>query len=183
VELRGPDFDWLDGSLIGVPSLVRIGGIDKPTLVASLRAQGVLLNRAAELLFDDIRFVPLVEPRAVEVICFSVAALGFSTSATYRQLITRASDLGFVECPLELAAHLRLQFLRQPEVPSPPSSGSAPIGSLTVTSEPLDDSEATPKGFYLRRFGGSLWLRGYWAPATHHWDAEDKLVFARDRMS
>jgi len=182
VELRGPDVDWLRVNPIGVPSVVHIDGADKLTLLASLRTQGVLLNRAAELLFDDSRFVPLAQPRSVEVIRFSVAALGLSNGATYRQLIARAFDLGFVECPLELAAHLRLQFLKQPEVPSAPSSGCAPAGSITVTSEPLDDSETTPKGFYLRRFDDALWLRGYWAPVSHHWAPEDELLFARAQI-
>jgi hypothetical protein len=179
VALSGPDVHWRNGKLIGVPCVVRIGGADRRSLRESLRTHGVLLNHAAELLFDDRRFTPLGEPRALEIMCFSVAALGFSASATYDQLVTRAAELGFGESPLELAAHLRLQFHCQLEVPSPPSRSRAPAGSLTVASRALDDSEETPKGFYLRRQDEALWLRGYWAPASHLWDAGDVVVFSR----
>jgi hypothetical protein len=170
---------WSNGKLIGVPCVVRIGGTDKRTLRESLRTHGALLNRAAEVLFDDSRFMPLAEPRAVEVTCLSGAALGFTESATYSQLVTRAAELGFGESPLELAAHLRLQFNCQLEVLSQPSCNRAPAGSLTVASRPLDDSDETPKGFYLRRQDEALWLRGYWAPPSHLWDPGDVLVFSR----
>jgi hypothetical protein len=48
-----------------------------------------------------------------------------------------------------------------------------------VASRPLDESEETPKGFYLRRNDGVLWLRGYWSHAGHLWSPEDLLVFSR----
>jgi hypothetical protein len=55
----------------------------------------------------------------------------------------------------------------------------APPGAITVASSPLDDSDETPKGFYLRRADGVLWLRRYWSSSGHIWSPEDVLVFAR----
>ena len=51
------------------------------------------------------------------------------------------------------------------EVPDPP---------------PLDDTDETPKGFYLRRIDGVPWLRGYWSWPGHLWSPEDRRLFARD---
>ena len=111
----------------------------------------------------------------------SVAELGFADGATYGQLTVRALDFGLVECPLELGPHLRTQFLNQPESGdgSPLTHGRAPAGSITVASPPLDESDDTPKGFYLRRVDGVLWLRGYWSWDGHIWGPTDLLLFAR----
>ena len=92
-----------------------------------------------------------------------------------------ALESALVECPLELGPHLRMQYLDQPEGGdgSPLTHGRAPAGSITVASFPLDESDETPKGFYLRRVDGVLWLRGYWSWAGHVWGPTDLLLFAR----
>jgi hypothetical protein len=61
----------------------------------------------------------------------------------------------------------------------PLTHGRAPPGSITVASSPLDDSDETPKGFYLRRVDGVSWLRGYWSRPGHIWSPRDVLVFSR----
>jgi hypothetical protein len=164
-----------------VPSSVRIGGVSKRDLLLALREHDVQLNRAAEALFEDRRFVPLGRARMVEVMALSVADLGFGEGAPYARLTARALASGFVECPLELGPHLRLQLLDQAEGSSgaPATDHRAPPGSITVASVPLDGSEATPKGFYLRRVDGVLWLRGYWSHPDHVWRPEDVLAYAR----
>jgi hypothetical protein len=164
------------------PTEVRIGGMDRRQLVEALRAHKVQFNQAAEALFEDRRFTPLGERMVVEISLLSVGALGFPDGATYEQFTRRAFESGLSECPLELGPHLRLQFLDQPE--GPPGfpvtqHGRAPPGSITVASSPLDDLDETPKGFYLRRVEGVLWLRGYWSWPGHIWNPEDVLVFSR----
>ena len=164
-----------------IPSTVRIGGIDKPSLLRSLRLHGVQLNHAADALFEHPDFTILDQPQTVDIAYLSVAALGFSEGATYRQITARAMEAGFAECPLELGPHLRIQFRDQLEAPAstPAAVPGAPPGSITIASSPLDDAELTPKGFYLRRLGDVLWLRGYWSPADHVWAAANVLVFSR----
>ena len=153
----------------------------KLELMEALRAHHVQLNQAAEILFEDGRFVPMREGMVIEIAFVSVGDLGFQDGATYEQLNKRAREIGLAESPLDLGPHLRLQFLHQPEVPggSLASQHRAPPGSITVASAPLDESEETPKGFYLRRVDGALWLRGYRAPAEHVWSPEDVFVFSR----
>lgn len=97
------------------------------------------------------------------------------------QVFDRAAERGFVLCPLELAAHLRLQFTDQPEgfLGHPPSTNRAPPGALTIAAHPLVADDGVPMGFYLRRIRGVLWLRGYRSPAEHVWSASDRFVFCR----
>jgi len=164
------------------PKYVRVGGMTKSELVGALREHNVRLNPAADALFKDDRFTTLAGEFAIEIVCMSVAELGFPEGAAYDQLVARARDRGLGECPLELGPHLRLQFWNQPEgsVGFPATEHRAPPGSITVASSPLDKLDETPKGFYLRRINGVLWLRGYWSSADTGWRAEDVLAFARD---
>lgn len=164
-----------------IPNAVRVGGMSKPELLQALRAHNVQLNQAAETLFEDRRFKWLGQEQLIEIAHVSVADLGFGEGATYAQLTARALEMGLVECPLELGPYLRIQFLHQPEGAAgmPATQHRAPPGSITVASSPLDDADETPKGFYLRRIDGVLWLRGYRSWPGHIFRPEDVFVFAR----
>lgn len=108
-----------------------------------------------------------------------VAALGLAQGATIATLYDAAKRVGLAPGPLDLAAHLRLQFVDQVEAPAADPNGPrrAPPGSITVASVWTRDDEDLPKGFYLRCFEGALWLRGYRADAEHVWDPDDRFVF------
>jgi hypothetical protein len=166
-----------------LPTSVHIGAMDKRELLRTLRERGVQFNRSAEVLFEDPRFTTLSERKTIEIAAVCVGALGFEGGATYEQLTARALQSGLLECPLELGPRLRLPFLHQPE--SPPGFpvtrklGSAPPNSVTVASIPLDDRDETPKGFYLRKVDGVLWLRGYRSWPGHVWSPDDTFVFSR----
>jgi hypothetical protein len=166
-----------------IPREVRCGGVEKPELLQRLRECGVQLNRAAELLFEDDRFRPLGHSQVVEIAVRSVLELGFRQGAMYGQLTARALESGLVECPLELGPHLRMQYRDQPEgaAGQPATQHRAPSGAITIASPALDEQEDTPKGFYLRRIDGVLWLRGYWSWPGHVWSPDDLLVFVAAR--
>jgi len=162
------------------PETVTIGGVSKPQLLRMLREKGIRFNRAADVLFDDGRFETSEHARVVEIATVTVADLGFADGATYAELVSRANESHLAECPIELGPHLRLLFMDQPEVASEVvTQGQAPPGSITIASSPLDDTDETPKGFYLRRIDGILWLRGYWSWPGHRWNAGDRFVFSR----
>lgn len=169
----------------GLPSAVHIGGMSKPEMLHALHERGVQLNRAAEALFADRRFETSGQQHVIEIEARSVAELGFSEGATHGQLVARALESELIECPLELGPWLRLQFLEQPDMADgmPLAYGRAPPGSMTVLSPPLDETDETPKGFYLRRVNGVLWLRGYWSCSGHTCSPEDILVFSKGKFS
>ena len=163
--------------------IVSYGGASKEALLHRLRDSGVKLNELALSLFADARFTTSPMPAEVQVLEASVASLGFPAGATFERLVESAAAAGLGLCPLELASHLRLALLDQPEGAAghPPTQGCAPHGAITVASAPLDSSEETPKGFYLRRIEGTLWLRGYRSWSGHLWNPGDVLAFIKSR--
>jgi hypothetical protein len=164
-----------------MPNSVSIGGMSKPALLARLREHSVQLNDAAEALFEDRRFTTVGRQRVVEIAVLSVAEFGFDEGATYGEIVAAALESGWIECPLELGPHLRMQFLDQPDGAegTPFTGGRAPPGSIVVASSPLDDSDEVPKGFYLRCVDNVLWLRGYWSSPRHILSPGDVLVFSK----
>jgi|KBSMisStaDraftv2_1062788.scaffolds.fasta_scaffold13140_10 hypothetical protein len=166
----------------GFPTrVVRIGGVPRAELLSRLQGAGVLLNDAARALFADARFTTSAVSALVETVQVSVAALGFPSGATFAKVVERAVTNGLLLCPLELGPHLRLQLTEQPEgsLGQPASKNCAPPGSVTVASAPLAEDDQVPKGFYLRRIEGDLWLRGYQSWPGHHWSPQDVFVFVR----
>jgi len=161
--------------------MARIGGVPKEELLSRLQGAGVLLNDAAQALFADARFTTSSVSSLVETVQVSVAALGFPDGATFAMVVERAATNGLLLCPLELGPHLRLQFTDQPEgsLGQPASKHCAPPGSLTLASAAVAEDDETPKGFYLRRIEGDLWLRGYQSWQGHNWSPQDVFVFVR----
>jgi hypothetical protein len=167
---------------VGPPHrLVRIGGVSKEDLLLRLQRAGVRLNDAASALFSDTRFTTSAASSVLEVVELGLADLGFPDGARFAAILERAQSHGLIPCPLELGPHLRLQYTDQPEgsLGYPPTQFRAPPGSVTVASLPLDDLHETPKGFYLRRINGELWLRGFRSDAGHVYAPEDVFAFVR----
>lgn len=164
---------------------VEVGGSTKSQLLRKLREQSIHMNRSALRLFRDDRFTTSTARHVLDTVELTVRALGFVRGATASQMFAKARRLGLELCPLELGPHLRLAYRDQPEgsFGAPLRQHKAPVGSLTIASEPLDENLSTPKGFYLRRIDGVLWLRGYTADAAHVWSPEDHLVFSLSSRS
>jgi hypothetical protein len=80
--------------------------------------------------------------------------------------VKRASVLGLKPCPLYLAAFLRLEYLDQPAGPY-----------LKIISEPPEKDETYPRGFYIRNFENTLWLRGYRADDFSEWSMPSEFIF------
>ena len=164
-----------------VARTVRVGGMIKRELLAELQRNDIQLNEYARTLFAHSEFATSPTTASIATVELAVANLGYAQGATIGQLHVRAAELGLMLCPLELGPHLRLQFLDQPEghLGYPASKHRAPHGSITVASRQLADDHETPKGFYLRRIEGVLWLRGYRSASDELWSPEDRLVFCR----
>jgi hypothetical protein len=173
---------FLDDADCGfVSKLVVVGGTSKPQLLAQLAEAGVQLNEAAQRLFASEEFVTSTARQTVTTVELAVRQLGFPHGATLREMRGKAITIGLCPPPLELGPHLRLQFLDQPEGHwgHGVTRHQAPPGSITIVSTPLSADDTFPKGFYLRRVQGVLWLRGYQCSAEHLWNPDDRLVFCR----
>jgi hypothetical protein len=160
---------------------ITIGGVPAAALRARLQDAGVRCNALAEQMLADPRFPTAADPFPIALVAVAVADLGFPDGAILAHIRKAAAARGFVLCPLETAPHLRLAYLEQPEsaVVAAAVRHRAPPGSLTVVSPSLGEGEEAPRGFYLSRIAGEVWLRGYVAPDEHAWSPEDRIVFRR----
>jgi hypothetical protein len=155
---------------------VEFGGLRKAELLAKLKNSSILLNEYANILLSSNLFITSKTRQIVSVIEISINDLGFSDGANLAEVRNRARELGLLECPIELGPYFRLQYLDQVE-DKEISKNKAPKGSVTIISKPLLDSDDFPKGFYLRRINGKLWLRGYKCDMEYKWEPFDMLAF------
>lgn len=163
---------------------IRVGGASKGELRRRFELRGIRLNEAGEELFANPAFTTSAESYLLECVEVTVSDLDHPAGAPMAAVLRSAGNLGLMLCPIEAGPHYRLQYLDQPEgfLGHPPSQHRAPPGSLTIVSPALSPSHTTPKGFYLRKISGELWLRGYRSGSEHVWDLEDRLVFCRPRI-
>lgn len=161
---------------------IKVGGLTKSQLLQKLQQHSILLNKFGEKLFADDKFTVSDNIYSVRAVELKVRDLGFLEGATIPQLFKKANQVGLKLCPLELGPHLRLEYLDQPEGHSgnPSWKHRAPYGSVTIASEILSEDVDFPKGFYLRRIGGVLWLRGYIADHLHVMGPDDHFVFCQN---
>jgi hypothetical protein len=168
------------GSAADAFKAVRIGGLTKGELLSALEGAGVRINELGRELFAHPGFTTSPGRVTIWIEELSVADLGLADGARIDLILRCAAQRGLAPCPLELGPHLRLQDRDQPEgaTGQPPWTHRAPPGSVTVVSPPLAEEDDAPKGFYLRRIDGALWLRGYRSGPDHVWSPEDRLVFS-----
>lgn len=155
---------------------VAFGGFDKNALLEKLNNADIKLNENADIIFSSALFSTSTSRKTASVVELTVNELGFQDGANLEEIKVRASELGLLECPMELAAYFRLQYVDQIEEVEI-GKNKAPSGSVTVLSKPLVDSDDFPKGFYLRRIDGSLWLRGYKCDREYRWEPTDVFAF------
>jgi hypothetical protein len=160
---------------------IEVGGLTKSQLIQKLQKYSILMNEYGEKLIADNKFTSSDAKYNLHTIELTVGNLGFSDGATTAQIFKKASELGLELCPLELGPYLRLEYLDQPEGYSgkPLQRNQAPSGSITIASEKLSEEDDFPKGFYLRRINGVLWLRGYNADDLHVWNPNDHFIFCQ----
>jgi hypothetical protein len=158
-----------------------MGGLTKSELIQELQRNAISMNESAETLFASEHFTISETRYALTIFELTIRDLGFPQGATIVELYARAEALGLGLCPLELGPHLRLQYLDQPEGywGQPVRQHQAPSGSITIASEKLSDDENFPKGLYLRRIQGQLWLRGYRSGPGHVWEPDDHFIFCQ----
>jgi hypothetical protein len=164
---------------------VEVGGLTKSQLIQKLQQYSIMMNDYGERLLADDKFTTSDIKYSLRTVELTVGDLGFPDGATTDQIFKRASELGLELCPLELGPHIRLEYLDQPEGYSgnPLLQHQAPSGSITIASEIVTEDDDFPKGFYLRRINGVLWLRGYRADHLHVWNPNDHFIFCQTKKT
>jgi hypothetical protein len=156
---------------------LQVGWLSRQELRVALDELGVLLNASAEVLLDNAIF-DQQRLESFHVVQCTVGQLGITSDATLSSIFSRARDAGLSLCPNITGPYLRLAMAGQASASdSVMSNGSAPSGSITIASAPLDDDDVLPKGFYLRAVNGAFWLRGYRATEKHIWSSHDCFAF------
>ncbi|RLL48417.1 helicase [Oceanobacillus piezotolerans] len=158
---------------------IEVGGLTKWQLIQKLQQHSILINDYGERLLSDEKFITSKTKYSLKTVELTVRDLGFPDGATMLQIFKRVREFGLELCPLELAPHLRLEYLDQPEgyTGNLSQQNQAPSGSITIASEIINEDDYFPKGFYLRRINDVLWLRGYIADHLHVWNPNDHFVF------
>ncbi|WP_339194682.1 helicase [Solibacillus sp. FSL R5-0449] len=174
---RYPDCPVITKSIV-------VGGLSKADLIQKLQQSSISLNQYGERLLYDDRFTTTETAYSVEIVELSVRDLGFPNGATLPEIFRQANELGLQLCPPELGPYLRLEYVDQDEGNSGDLSqkNEAPSGSVTIASELISNEESFPKGFYVRKVDGILWLRGYVADNLHVWNPDNRFVFKSDKL-
>lgn len=161
---------------------VEIGGLTKSQLFQKLKQHSILLNKFAEQLFANDKFIVSDKIYSVKTVELKVRDLGFPEGATIPQVYKKAKQLDLKLCPLELGPYLRLNYLDQPEgyLGKPAWKNRSPYGAVKVATEIFSNDVDFPKGFYLRKIEGVLWLRGYIADDLHVLDPNDHIIFCQN---
>ena len=135
---------------------------------AVLAENGICVNRYAEIFMSHPSF-STERTEAVTVVAASLAQIGLPAGATLDELFRYLPGTGLNPCPPWTGLFLRLAWRDQAESVNSVLTGThtAPDRAVTVLSEPLEDDDAFPKGLYLRRVDGKLWLRGYICDGTY----------------
>jgi len=158
--------------------IVEVGGYTKTELIQKLKENKIFLNELAEQLIASDYFKVSKEQYKTKIVELTVNDLGFMEGAVTSQLFSKAAKLGLELCPLELAPYVRLSYLNQSEGHRVNQlKNQAPYGSITLASKIFSKDVDVPKGFYLRRIQGDLWLRGYIADEAHVWNPDDYFIF------
>jgi hypothetical protein len=159
---------------------IEIGGLTKSQLIQKLQQHAISMNKYGERLLSASEFTASETAYELKTVELTVRDLGFPNGATLPQIFRRANELGLDLCPLEAGPYIRLDYLEQAEgIQGNRSQHQAPTGSITIASEIVREDDAFPKGFYLRKIDGVLWLRGYIADDLHVWNPDDHFIFCQ----
>lgn len=162
---------------------VEIGHFTKLQLIQKLNDHSVMMNAYANRIFTDDKFTTSDIAYSVNTVELTVRDIGFPEGANIIQIYKRAEEVGLYLCPLETGPYLRLQYLDQEEgyIGKPSFQHQAPYGSITIASKKLYEDDDFPKGFYLRKIDGVLWLRGYICGYDNVWTPDDHFIFLQNK--
>ena len=143
-----------------------------------LEENNIRTNRYAEEYFSHPGFsTEIAESCSIAIV--SLEEIGLGDGGTLNVISEHMSGLGLKVCPANAGLFLRLAWKEQTQSSNSVLSGTheAPDQAVTVFSEPLERSDDFPKGLYLRKVDGDLWLRGYVCDDSYTFPADALFAF------
>lgn len=138
----------------------------------AITSAGMKIGKWANDILGRPEFAVATEETEIDLVVVSVAELGFKGGVIRQDIFKRALALGLELCPNEVGPQLRLQYKDQPK------------GEwLLIGMEPITDSDGNLKVFNVEHDDNGLWLRSEYVSPVHFWDGDDRLVFARRKVS
>lgn len=152
------------------------GGITKDELIQLLKDNIIIMNPSGERLLNSELFKVTKEKTQISLTEISLIELGLKNGARFLEIVEAAEKMGLSMCPVDVAPFLRLEY-SQENSHGMEKKYKTPEGAVTVMSKILDEDIYFPKGFYLRKIDGELWLRGYICDYEHVFDAHETFIF------
>ena len=132
----------------------------------ALKKNGFKIGDWANDILSKPAFTVAGASEEIQLVNVSVADLGFKNGATYKDICTKAKELGLELCPNEVGPQLRLQYKDQPK------------GEwLRIAMEPIIDSGGHLGIFNIVHYDGDLWLLGDYGDSVRFWNADYCFVF------
>jgi len=107
-----------------------------------------------------------------------INGLVFKNGANLLEIIKEAQIIGLNLYSVEVTQLLRLNY-QQTDTQGIKRQFKTPERAVTVVSEILKDQVSFPKGFYLRKIDGELWLRAYICDYEHIFESHEYFIFER----
>ena len=158
--------------------LLRADPFPKSQIPKKLQDHGISVNPYAEVLFTHPAF-STESFREMRIVITSLREIGLADGGTLDEIRKQGMKRGFRPCPLSTGLFLRMQWTDQPESRNSILTGThaSPDGAVIVLSEKPEADDTFPKGLYLRKVDGVLWLRGYICDDEFTYSGEDLFVF------
>ena len=152
--------------------------VPKERIPTLLEEHAIRINDYARAYIAHPLFAPDSLSGDARVVIASLRELGFEKSVSLPEILCSVPSLGFRLCRSATGLFLRLAWTEQPQSADSVLTGRhcAPDGAVTVLSEILEPDDAFPKGLYLRKVDGELWLRGYRCDALYLWSPDDVVA-------
>ncbi len=153
------------------------GGLSKLQLITRLKEFNIKLNGYAETLFNSTLFKVSDQRVTVTLTELSLDELGFTTGTTLQEIFKVAASYALFPCSVDVAPFLRLDYA-QNNSHGLTKTGRTPADAVVIASQILEQDHSFPKGFYLRKIDGELWLRAYICDDVHKFAASEIFIFA-----
>ncbi len=137
-------------------------------LLSAIEVAGLEVSGWARDISKKVSLATALEE--LELVCLSVADLGFKNGATHKEIYEKALSLGLQLCPAEAGLQLRLQYPEQ-------LCGEW----VLIAMDPIADSDGGLIVFNVDRADDARWLLTSHGHPDIHWDAGCRWVFLRGK--